>query len=141
LAGAVLGADQLSKALVRGSLVPGQEDPILPALKLVHTRNEGIAFGISAGGRTVVMAIVGVALLALGIYFARHAARPLLWLATGLLFGGALGNAIDRLREGAVTDFLKLPAWPAFNLADVAITAGVLSLVLVLERRGDPRPA
>ena len=67
-----------------------------------------------------------------------HSSRPHVWLPTGLLLGGALGNVIDRVRDGAVTDFIKLPGWPAFNLADVAITAGVLALLYVLERpRGD----
>ncbi len=71
----------------------------------------------------------------------RHAERPGLWLPTGLLVGGALGNIVDRIREGAVVDFVKLPAWPAFNVADVAIVAGVFDYVVVLERRGAPRPA
>ena len=79
--------------------------------------------------------LIAIALLALVVYFARHRAKPLIWLPVGLLLGGALGNIIDRIREGAVTDFLKIPAWPAFNLADVAITVGVLALIYVLERR------
>jgi signal peptidase II len=79
--------------------------------------------------------VIGVALLALLAYFARHATRPLIWLPTGMLIGGALGNIIDRLREGSVTDFIKLPlGWPPFNLADTSITLGVLILVLVIER-------
>ena len=60
---------------------------------------------------------------------------PWLWLPTGLLIGGALGNLIDRLADGAVTDFIKLPLWPAFNVADMAITFGVLALLYVLEGR------
>ena len=59
------------------------------------------------------------------------------WLPTGLLLGGAIGNLIDRLRDGAVTDFVKFTAWPAFNVADIAITFGVLTLLYVLE--GPPR--
>ena len=57
-----------------------------------------------------------------------------------LLVGGAVGNIFDRIRDGAVTDFLKIPAWPAFNIADVAITVGVVVLAFVLERRDDPEP-
>jgi signal peptidase II len=61
-----------------------------------------------------------------------------------LLAGGALGNVVDRVARGAVTDFIKLPAWPAFNVADIAITLGVLGLVLVAEqsehRDGTDRP-
>ena len=138
---AVLAADQITKALARDSLRPGQEDPIFPALKLVHVRNEGVAFGISAGGPTLVIVLISVALLALVLYFARHSARSGMWLPTGLLLGGAIGNIIDRVHQGHVTDFLKIPAWPAFNLADVAITVGVITLVFVLERRGAPRTA
>ncbi len=135
--GVVVLLDQLTKARVRATVEPGTEDPIFPALKLVRVRNEGVAFGIDAGGTTIVLVIVAFALLALILYFARHSAKKLIWLPTGLLLGGAIGNLIDRIREGAVTDFLKLPAWPAFNLADVAIVAGVLALVLVLERKGE----
>jgi signal peptidase II len=135
--GVVVLLDQLSKARVRATLERGSEDPIFPALKLVNVRNEGVAFGIDAGGTTIVLVIVAFALLALILYFARHSAKKLMWLPTGLLLGGAIGNLIDRIREGAVTDFLKLPAWPAFNLADVAIVAGVLALVLVLERKDE----
>ena len=137
---AVLAADQLSKALVRGGMDRGAEDPIFPFLKLVNVRNEGVAFGLDVGGATLIVVIIAFALLALVLYFARHAARPLMWLPVGLLLGGALGNIVDRLREGAVTDFLKIPAWPAFNLADVAITVGVVLLIYVLERRDDPDP-
>ena len=53
--------------------------------------------------------------------------RPWLWLPTGLLVGGAIGNLIDRLAHGSVIDFIKLPAWPAFNVADMSITFGVLA--------------
>ena len=140
----VLVADQVTKALIREGLRRGEEDPILPALKLVNVRNEGVAFGIEAGGQTLIVVLISLALLALVVYFARHLSKPYLWLPVGLLLGGALGNIIDRIREGAVVDFLKVPAWPAFNLADVAITIGVLSLIYVLERRQpdrDPDPA
>jgi signal peptidase II len=141
--GAVLVVDQVTKALVRSGMERGAEDPILPALKLVNVRNEGVAFGIGAGGQTLIICLIAVALLALVLYFVRHTAKPLMWLPVGLLLGGATGNIIDRVREGAVTDFLKLPHWPAFNVADIAITIGVLTLVYVMERRPerDPRPA
>ena len=59
--------------------------------------------------------------------------RRLVWLPTGLLIGGATGNLLDRVREGSVTDFVDLPLWPAFNVADMAITVGVLALLYVLE--------
>jgi signal peptidase II len=82
----------------------------------------------------------GGALSALLVFFARHRDRPLVWLPTGLLIGGATGNLIDRLREGAVTDWFDLSWFPAFNLADVAITFGVLTLLYVLEHGDRRRP-
>lgn len=130
----VLVLDQLSKHLVRGSIVPGEERNVLPGIQLVNTRNHGVAFGFLPGDQTLVTLVIGVALLALLVYFALHATRPLLWLPTGMLVGGALGNILDRIREGSVTDFVKLPlGWPPFNLADTSITLGVLILLFVLE--------
>ena len=64
-----------------------------------------------------------MALLALVFFFATHTGRPLVWLPTGLLLGGAIGNLIDRARDGSVTDFVKFPHFPAFNVADMAITS------------------
>jgi signal peptidase II len=131
---AVLVLDQISKHLVRASIVPGEERRVLPGLQLVNTRNHGVAFGFLPGDETAVTLVIAVALLALLVYFALHATRPLIWLPTGMLIGGALGNIIDRLREGSVTDFVKLPlGWPPFNLADTSITLGVLLLLFVLE--------
>ena len=64
-----------------------------------------------------------------------------MWVAIGLLAGGAVGNLADRVRAGAVTDFIDLPPWPPFNLADVAITAGVLLLVLIYLREAEREPS
>lgn len=130
----VVATDQLTKHAIRDAIVPGEEHKLLPGVGLVNTRNHGVAFGFLPGSHTAVTIVIGVALLALLAYFARHATRPLFWLATGMLIGGALGNIVDRLREGSVTDFVKLPlGWPPFNLADAAITAGVLLLIVALE--------
>ena len=139
----VLGVDQLTKALARGAVARGEEDPILPGVALVNVRNDGVAFGIDAGGQALVVILISVALAGLLAYFVRHSTRPGMWVPTGLLLGGALGNILDRVREGAVTDFVKVPLWPAFNLADVAIVAGVIALLYVLERPrgGAPSPA
>ena len=130
---AVLVADQLTKALVRSSLEVGEVREVFPFLDIVRVNNEGIAFGALGGGETLVVVAVAAALVGLIVFFVVSADRPLVWLPTGLLLGGALGNVIDRVRDGAVTDFVKLPHWPAFNLADVAITAGVIALVVSLD--------
>lgn len=137
LLASVLLADQLTKRLVRSRVLQGDSDSVLPGVSIVHVRNQGVAFG-AFSGRPVVLVVVAVALAGLVAWFALHARRPLIWLPTGLILGGALGNVLDRLRDGAVTDFIKLPAWPAFNLADVAITAGVLALLAVIEQGDAP---
>ena len=129
----VLAADQLTKAIVRGSIGRGERVDLALGVDLVNTRNSGVAFGFFSGGGTVVAVVAALALLALLAFFATHLTRPLVWLPTGLLIGGAVGNLIDRAREGAVTDFVDVSIWPAFNLADAAITIGVLSLLYVLE--------
>jgi signal peptidase II len=130
---AVLALDQITKALVVADVGRGDRRDLFAGIDLVHVRNEGIAFGLFDGGGTVLTVGTLVALVALLAYFATHAARPFLWLPTGLLLGGALGNLIDRAREGAVIDFLDLPLWPAFNVADVSITVGVIALLLALD--------
>jgi signal peptidase II len=135
----VLVLDQLSKHLVRQSIVPGEEQRFLPGVELVDTRNHGVAFGFLPGHQALVTGVIGAAVLALLVYFLRNAERPLIWLPTGLLIGGAVGNIVDRLRAGSVTDFVKLPlGWPPFNLADASIVLGVLLLVLVIERPPHP---
>ncbi len=132
----VVAVDQISKAAVRKSILPGETRSVLPGLQLVNTRNEGVAFGFLPGRHIAVSVLVGVALLVLIFYFARHRDKPLIWLPTGMLLGGAFGNILDRLRAGSVTDFIKLPLrWPPFNLADTSITLGVLLLLFVIESR------
>jgi signal peptidase II len=138
---AVLGIDQLAKHAVRSSIVPGEERRFLPGVQLVNTRNHGVAFGFLPGSQTLVTILIGVALLILLAYFARQATRPMMWLPTGMLIGGALGNILDRIRDGSVTDFIKLPlGWPPFNLADASITLGILALFLLIDssRRAQP---
>jgi signal peptidase II len=131
---AVLATDQIVKALVTGALARGEQRDLLGPAKLVNTRNTGVAFGQLQDGGIIVSLVIALALGALLVYFTRHARRPLVWLPTGMLLGGALGNIVDRVREGAVIDFLKLPHWPAFNVADSAITVGVVILLVVVER-------
>jgi signal peptidase II len=130
----VLVADQWSKRAVEGGITRGEERGVLPGVELVYTRNRGVAFGFLPGNHLIITILIGVALGALLVYFARHAERPRLWLPTGLLLGGALGNVLDRVRHGSVTDFVKLPlGWPPFNIADASITIGILILLVLLD--------
>jgi signal peptidase II len=130
----VVVADQLSKRAVEGSIVQGEEHRLLPGVQLVDTRNNGIAFGFLPGSHVAVTIAIGLALLALLVYFALHSHARLIWLPTGMLIGGAIGNVVDRLRAGSVTDFIKLPlGWPPFNIADMSITLGVVVLFVVID--------
>jgi signal peptidase II len=135
VAGVVVAVDQLSKSAIESSIVPGDQRGLLPGIQLVNTRNKGVAFGFLPGSHVAVTILIGVALAALLVYFARHADLPWIWLPTGMLVGGALGNVADRLRHGSVTDFIKLPlGWPPFNLADSSITLGILILFVLIDR-------
>jgi signal peptidase II len=135
VAAVVVALDQGSKALVRDGLELGERHDLIAGVKLVNVRNSGIAFGFLSGGGALLVVGTAVALLALVFFFVTHTGRPLVWLPTGLLLGGAVGNVIDRARDGSVTDFVKFPHFPAFNVADIAITVGVLALIYVLEGR------
>lgn len=131
----VVALDQLTKHTVATGIAAGQEQKFLPGVNLVHVRNTGVAFSLFSSGGTLVLMLTLAALAALIGYLALRPERPGLWLPTGMLIGGAVGNLIDRISSGAVTDFIKLPLWPAFNVADMSITFGVLALLYVLEGR------
>jgi signal peptidase II len=130
ICGAVVLADQVTKAIVVSSLSVGQRSSIGLGFHVTNTANKGLAFGVGQG-QGFVLAVTVAALVLVLVWFAFDPTRPGLWLAVGLLAGGALGNLADRVRADAVTDFIDPPFWPAFNLADVAITLGALGLVLV----------
>ncbi len=137
-----VGLDQLTKHTIATSVPEGETHKFLPLINLVHVRNTGVAFGFFSGGGGLVLALTFVALAFLVAYLALRPERPLLWLPTGMLVGGAVGNLIDRVSSGSVIDFIKLPYWPAFNVADMSITFGVLVLLWVLEgkREDEPEP-
>jgi len=128
----VVALDQLTKALVVGSVEVGERREILPFLDLVHVENDGVAFGfLGDSSQGLVLAVTFAALALVVGWFAFNRDRPLAWLAVGLLAGGALGNLIDRLARDGVVDFIDFPAWPSFNVADIAITLGAATLALI----------
>lgn len=135
--GLVVAVDQVTKALAVARLGLGASVDVFFGIDLTHVRNTGVAFGALSEGGAVVLVLVGAAIAALLSYFALRAATPGLWIPVGLLLGGALGNLVDRAREGTVIDFIDPIAWPAFNLADVCVVIGVLGLFYVAE--GQPR--
>jgi signal peptidase II len=138
LAAAVIAADQLVKWIVLARFAPGEGLAVTAFFNLVLVFNKGAAFSFlarEAGWQTPLL--VGFALVAAGIVsvlIVRSPEKTLLRAALALILGGALGNVIDRLRFGHVVDFLDFHAagwhFPAFNVADSAITIGAALLIL-----------
>lgn len=131
----VLVLDQVVKAALRISIPFGHEIPLLPIFSLVHVQNTGAAFGILPRSNLFFIA-VSILILALLAKLGRELSAQGSWARAGLplVWAGALGNLIDRLRHGAVTDFLDVHwrgwHWPAFNVADSAISVGIACLVI-----------
>jgi signal peptidase II len=138
LAGAVCGlvfaVDQAAKAAIEAHLVPGQYEEVLGPLELTLSHNRGVAFGLAGGAGVKLVLTTALALAVIAFLFSRNPQRPGMWLAVGLVAGGAIGNLADRIRADAVTDFIAVGSWPPFNLADVSITLGVLLLVFLYLR-------
>lgn len=125
--------DQVTKQLVVHSIGRGEEVKFFLGIDLTYVRNKGVAFGALGGGGGLVTALTLGAVVLLAIYFGFNTAKRGLWLPFGMVAGGALGNLADRVRDGAVIDFLDPILWPAFNLADVSIVIGILGLLYVIE--------
>ena len=134
-AAVVVAVDQVTKQLVDSGIDSGHSVNVFFGLDLTNTRNSGVAFGALEGAGLIVAVLIGLSLALLIGYFVANRDMPLLWLPVGLLLGGALGNLIDRAREGAVIDWIDPVAWPAFNIADACIVVGVAALLWVVEGR------
>jgi signal peptidase II len=134
VAGAIVVLDQATKEIAIAELAGRAPVDLVLGFELDYVTNTGIAFGFLDDGAGLVIAITAATLAVLMAWFAFAPERQGLWLATGLIVGGALGNLADRIRADAVTDFIDPPYWPAFNLADVAITSGVVTLLVVYLR-------
>jgi signal peptidase II len=131
----VVAVDQATKQLVDSNIDRGDSVNVFFGLDLTNTRNTGVAFGALEGAALIVAILIGLSLCLLIGYFVANRDMPLLWLPTGLLLGGAVGNLIDRAVEGAVIDWIDPVAWPAFNIADACIVVGVVALLWVVEGR------
>jgi signal peptidase II len=133
---ATLITDQLTKAAALSLLSQGSSLAVFPGLNLTLGFNEGVSFGLfsdlMAGKPLVMAALTGTLIVILAIMTFR-ARYPIEQVGFSLIVGGALGNVIDRLRQGAVTDFVDLAwqswRWPTFNAADIAITVGALCIL------------
>jgi signal peptidase II len=141
LAASIIIPDQVTKAAVQQKYVLWDTDPVIPGFfNLVHVLNKGAAFGFLNRQDTdwQIWFFVAVTIFAVGfIYYllstADHGDRFFIW-GLGLVLGGALGNLIDRIRFGFVVDFLDFYIgqyhWPAFNIADIAITCGAFCVII-----------
>lgn len=133
IGGAVLATDQLTKALVRIYLPPGGSFPADWPVRLTHVTNTGAAFGLFTNQSLLLTLVAFFAIGLIGYYYRKLPAGAWpLRIALGLQLGGAVGNLIDRLRQGYVTDFIDLRFWPVFNVADSAITVGAVLLAASL---------
>ncbi len=128
----VVVADQLSKLWIRSNLLVGQSLPEEGFLQLTHVRNTGASFGLfqDQSFALTIVAIVGIALILVYALIIHHRFFPsdnlLGKSALGLILGGTIGNLIDRLNFGYITDFIDIGIWPAFNIADSSIVVGVI---------------
>ena len=140
IAVAALGADQLTKFLIRSSLRIGESWPEEGFLRLTHGTNTGSAFGLFQD-YTLLLTIASVVAIVFVFLFYRSEGGStwLSWLTSGLILGGAFGNLIDRVVAGKVTDFIDVGPWPIFNIADSSIVVGITVLCAsVLLRRDKP---
>ncbi len=137
LSGSVIALDQWTKWLVRTNLVfegtwlPTWMIWLSPYARIVHWNNSGAAFGSFQNGNTVFTVLAIIVIAAIIYYFPRVDLRDwTLRLAMGLQLGGAAGNLVDRLMKGKVTDFISIGSFPVFNVADSAISIGVVVLLV-----------
>lgn len=135
--GLALLVDQVTKTIVLSVLSYGNPVPVVPGFSLSLGFNTGASFGLGGdvmAGRPLLMAALTGAITAGLTFMAFRARHPLERFGLALIVGGALGNIADRLRQGAVTDFLDVYwqdwHWPTFNLADVGITLGAICVLL-----------
>ena len=129
----VLFLDQISKLIIKNTLVLGESWPAEGLFRITYGTNTGTAFGLFPN-QTVFLIIASFIAIGFLVYFYRaHALpRPMLRLAIGLQLGGALGNLLDRIFYGSVVDFIDVGWWPIFNLADSSIVVGMAILVGIL---------
>lgn len=124
--------DRLTKMLVTATIPAGTERQVLPFVWITDTHNAGAAFGFAQEGALLAVFLVGSIVVAAGLVY--YVARTPVSIATGallgLIMGGTVGNGYERLVQHTVTDFIALHFWPVFNVADSAISVGVVLLLL-----------
>ena len=140
----VIAADQLSKTWIRTNLALGQSIFDVEFFRIIHVYNTGAAFGIFKGHSQTIAIITGIGIVAILVFIFILRSRwaiydsMLLRSAAGLVVGGMIGNFIDRIRQGYVTDFLDFKIWPAFNAADSVATVGAIILAFCIINLAQP---
>jgi signal peptidase II len=135
IAAVIIALDQLTKYLIRISIPVGSSLEEVWRFTIVNINNTGGAFGLFPDQAIILTVLAFIGLIIIFIFYRQISRTSLLaGIALGLVFGGALGNQIDRIRFGAVTDFIYVRLWgdfywPAFNIADSAITVGMILLI------------
>lgn len=129
----VIAADQLTKAIIRDRLAEGEAWPSPDALLAIsHVENSGAAFGMFQGGGAFLLGAAAVGVGAIIVYMLLVPPAQRLYVAAlSLILGGAIGNLIDRVAKGTVTDFIDPTHYPAFNIADSAIVCGVIAVAFL----------
>ena len=134
----IIALDQTTKLLIRSYMEIGSSWPATGWVRITHGINTGSAFGLFPN-QTEFLLLASVIAIGFLVYFYRTHVPPKLTFksAVGLQLGGAIGNLIDRIRNGAVTDFVDVGPWPIFNVADSAIVIGVIVLLVAVLFGGD----
>jgi signal peptidase II len=137
----IVALDQGVKWIIRENVDRGDIHEVIWPLSIVHLTNSGAAFGMlqGAGPLLVMTSIVGMVAIVVFLFNPTFA-HPVMRLGLAFMLGGAIGNLIDRVKDGEVVDYIKVPNFPAFNVADSAITIGVLLLIWAMLREPQPSP-
>ena len=125
--------DQLLKFLVRKNLLLNESVSVFPFLKITHIQNTGITFGLFQGNNLL---MIWVYLIVLGLLMLKYDEFPKKsYMFVMLVIAGLIGNLIDRIFVGSVTDFIDLIVWPVFNLADSLIVVGVIGIIWYIMKK------
>ncbi len=148
IAGAVIALDQWTKWLVEQNIALGEDvypiDFLAPFFRFTFWKNTGAAFGLFQNASQVLLVVsIVISLLLVWVYFKSLDEPVLFRISLSMMLGGAIGNIIDRVTQGFVTDFIAVGRFPVFNVADSAVTVGVGLMLLGLylqERKQKPDP-
>ena len=133
----VILLDQASKRYIEANVVYNTSwmplERLAPFFQITHIGNTGIAFGLFSGGG-MIFALIAIVVTGAIVYIAYTlpAGHTAMRIILGIVLGGAIGNLIDRLRQGYVTDFLDFGPWPVFNVADMAVVFGAIALAIMM---------